>query len=101
MSPSEVDAMSVVLSGALERRESAGPRPPVLDVVVPVHNEETDLEPCLRRPHAYPRDRPPSPFRITAPETASTDAPLEVARRMAAELPGIDVLALREPGRGR
>ena len=26
---------------------------PVLDVVVPVHNEETDLEPCLRRLHAH------------------------------------------------
>src|SRR4051794_37228259 len=93
--------MSVVLSGALERRESAGPRPPVLDVVVPVHNEETDLEPCLRRLHAYLRDRLPYPFRITVAENASTDATLEVARRMAAELPGIEVLALPEPGRGR
>src|SRR4051794_7568363 len=93
--------MSVVLSGALERRESAGPRPPVLDVVVPVHNEETDLEPCLRRLHAYLRDRLPYPFRITVAENASTDATLEVARRMARELPGIEVLALPEPGRGR
>ena len=24
---------------------------PVLDVVVPVHNEEIDLEPCVRRLH--------------------------------------------------
>jgi hypothetical protein len=26
---------------------------PVLDVVVPVHDEEDDLEPCLRRLHAH------------------------------------------------
>jgi hypothetical protein len=26
---------------------------PVLDVVVPVYNEETDLEPCIRRLHGY------------------------------------------------
>ena len=78
----------------------AGARP-VIDVVVPVHNEETDLEPCLRRLHAYLRDRLPYPFRITVAENASTDATLEVARRMAAELPGIEVLALPEPGRGR
>jgi hypothetical protein len=33
-------------------RESANP---VLDVVVPVHNEERDLEPCLRRLHEVTR----------------------------------------------
>src|SRR3954468_19560516 len=93
--------MSVVLSGALERRESAGPRPPVLDVVVPVHNEETDLEPCLRRLHAYLRDRLPYPFRITVAENASTDGTVEVATRVAAELSGIEVLVLPEAGRGR
>src|SRR4051812_39323547 len=93
--------MSVVLSGALERRESAGPRPPVLDVVVPVHNEETDLEPCLRRLHAHLTEALPYPFRITVAENASTDSTLEVAHRVAAELPGIEVLALPEPGRGR
>src|SRR3954469_5541562 len=73
---------------------------PTLDVVVPVHNEEADLEPCLRRLHAHLSGLPWS-FRITVAENASTDGTLEVARRMAAELPGIEVRVLPEPGRGR
>jgi len=79
----------------------AGPRPPVVDVVVPVHDEEADLEPCLRRLHRYLTSELPYPFRITVAENASTDATVEVARRVAAELPGIEVLVLPEPGRGR
>src|SRR3954464_6964757 len=93
--------MSVVLSGALERRESAGPRPPVLDVVVPVHDEEADLDPCLRRLHAHLTEQLPYPFRITVAENASTDGTVAVAHRVAADLPGIEVLVLPEPGRGR
>src|SRR3954451_22638375 len=73
---------------------------PTLDVVVPVHNEEADLEPCLRRLHAHLSGLPWS-FRITVAENASTDGTLEVARRMAAEPPGIEVRVLPEPGRGR
>jgi putative flippase GtrA len=76
-------------------------RPPVVDVVVPVHDEEADLEPCLRRLHAHLTTQLPYPFRITVAENASTDRTVEVARRVAAELPGIEVLVLPEAGRGR
>jgi putative flippase GtrA len=88
----------------VEPTGGAGPggRPrPVLDVVIPVHNEEADLEPCLRRLHAHLSDHLPYPFRITVAENASTDGTVAVARRVAAELPGIQVLVLKEPGRGR
>src|SRR3954466_15518737 len=74
---------------------------PLLDVVIPVHNEETDLEPCLRRLHAHLSEQLPYPFRITVAENASTDGTVAVARRGAAELAGIEVLVLPEPGRGR
>ncbi|MCW2509935.1 MAG: hypothetical protein JWP68_3083, partial [Modestobacter sp.] len=74
---------------------------PVVDVVVPVHDEEADLEPCLRRLHAYLSTQLPYRFRITVAENASTDATVAVARRVAAELPGIEVLVLTRPGRGR
>jgi putative flippase GtrA len=74
---------------------------PVVDVVVPVHDEETDLEPCLRRLHAHLSSQLPYPFRITVAENASTDGTVAVARRVAAELPGIEVLILPEAGRGR
>ncbi len=75
--------------------------PPVLDVVVPVHNEQAALEASLRRLHAYLTTSFPYPFRITVAENASTDSTVAVARRVAAELPGIEVLVLPEPGRGR
>jgi putative flippase GtrA len=74
--------------------------PPVLDVVVPVHNEQAGLETCLRRLHARLTSLP-YPFRITVAENASTDGTVAVARRIAAELPGIELLVLSEPGRGR
>jgi putative flippase GtrA len=75
--------------------------PPVLDVVVPVHNEEAGLESSLRRLHEYLTRWFPYSFRITVAENASTDRTVEVGRRVAAELPGIEVLVLPEPGRGR
>ena len=75
--------------------------PPVLDVVVPVHNEQASLEASLRRLHAYLTTSFPYPFRITVAENASTDGTVAVARRVAAELPGIELLVLPEPGRGR
>src|SRR3954453_19143738 len=55
--------------------------PPVLDVVVPVHNEEVALERCLRRLHGHLTDSFPYSFRITVAENASTDATVTVARR--------------------
>jgi putative flippase GtrA len=76
-----------------------GPARPVLDVVVPVKDEARDLEPCLHRLHAHLSSLP-WPFRITVADNASTDGTSDVARRVAAELPSIEVLVLPEPGRG-
>ena len=92
--------MTALLPSTSDGVEPPGARPPVIDVVVPVHNEETDLEPCLRRLHAHLSELP-FPFRITVAENASTDATVAVATRVAAELPGIEVLVLTDPGRGR
>jgi putative flippase GtrA len=87
-------------TGALTA-EAASLRPPVLDVVVPVHNEEAALESSLRRVHDHLTRLFPYTFRITVAENASSDGTVGVARRMAAELPGVEVLVIREPGRGR
>ncbi|MCZ7437991.1 glycosyltransferase family 2 protein [Micromonospora sp. WMMC241] len=73
----------------------------VLDVVVPVYNEEVDLGPCVRRLHAYLGAQFPYPFRITVADNASTDGTLAVAEALAAELPEVAVLHLAEKGRGR
>jgi hypothetical protein len=56
-------SMSALLSGTSGRADAPGTRPPVLDVVVPVHNEETDLEPCLRR-----LARPPQRAALSVPQ---------------------------------
>ncbi|WP_103348732.1 bifunctional glycosyltransferase family 2/GtrA family protein [Amycolatopsis sp. CA-128772] len=78
----------------------AGPQP-VLDVVIPVHNEEADLEPCIRRLHAHLAEHVSYPFRITVADNASTDATLPVAERLAREFPEVAVHHLDEKGRGR
>ncbi|HEX3649395.1 MAG TPA: bifunctional glycosyltransferase family 2/GtrA family protein [Pseudonocardiaceae bacterium] len=74
---------------------------PVVDVVVPVHNEQHDLEPGIRRLHAYLTDHVPYSFRITVADNASTDATPDIAARLAAELPDVCSVRLAERGRGR
>ncbi|MFJ9241182.1 glycosyltransferase [Streptomyces sp. NPDC101776] len=80
---------------------SAHHREPVLDVVVPVFNEEKDLEPSVRRLHAHLSETFPYPFRITVADNASTDATPRIAARLVAELPELEWLRLAEKGRGR
>ncbi|GGK96112.1 bifunctional glycosyltransferase family 2/GtrA family protein [Mangrovihabitans endophyticus] len=74
---------------------------PVLDVVVPVYNEETDLEPCVRRLHAYLTQEFPYPFRITIADNASTDTTAEVGRDLDASIGEVTFTHLGEKGRGR
>ncbi len=75
---------------------------PVLDVVVPVYNEEIDLEPCVRRLHAYLRDHVPVPVpdhhrRQRQHRLAPPRWPPGSPR----ELPGVAAVHLAEKGRGR
>src|SRR3954451_17655985 len=74
---------------------------PLLDVVVPVHNEEIDLEPCVRRLHGYLVAHLPYRFRITIADNASTDSTADMARTLADELPDVTAVHLGEKGRGR
>ncbi|MBF6068827.1 bifunctional glycosyltransferase family 2/GtrA family protein [Nocardia farcinica] len=76
-------------------------RPPVLDVVIPVYNEEADLGDCVHRLHEYLRGGFPFPARITIADNASTDATLRVAHELAARYPGVRVVHLDAKGRGR
>ena len=73
---------------------------PVLDVVVPVHNEQTDLEPSIRRLHSHLTQNFPYRFRITIADNASVDATPSVAARLAAELPEVSSVRLARKGRG-
>jgi glycosyltransferase involved in cell wall biosynthesis len=74
---------------------------PVLDVVVPVHNEELDLEPCVRRLHRHLSAAFPYSFRITIADNASIDTTPIVAARLCDELPNVRNVRLELKGRGR
>ncbi|MEU0401988.1 bifunctional glycosyltransferase family 2/GtrA family protein [Streptomyces sp. NPDC006197] len=74
---------------------------PVLDVVIPVYNEEKDLEPCVRRLHEHLLRTFPYGFRVTVADNASTDTTPAVAAALAAELPEVRSVRLEQKGRGR
>ena len=73
----------------------------VVDVVIPVYNEEADLPRGVRRLHAHLSRAFPYSFRITVADNASTDATLVVAHELARELPEVRVVHLPQKGRGR
>lgn len=88
--------------GARERGDGGGGGVgPVLDVAVPVYNEEAGLRASVRRLHAYLTGTFPYTFRITIADNASTDGTLRVARELAAELDHVTVAHLDAKGRGR
>jgi putative flippase GtrA len=95
-----------VTSGKLASTDPCGaPQPPVLlpvvDIVIPVYNEEIDLEPCVRDLHAHLTVGLPYSFQITVADNASTDTTLKVANRLAAEFSSVQVVHMPEKGKGR
>src|SRR3954463_7462595 len=74
---------------------------PVLDVVVPVYNEEATLADSLFRLHRHLRDQFPFPARITIADNASVDGTSRIAQELAAELGDVRVVRLELKGRGR
>lgn len=77
------------------------PRQPAVDVVIPVHNDERDLESSVGRLHAYLERDFPFSSRITIADGASTDGTLKIASRLADHYPDVRLLRLNENGRGR
>ncbi|MGW4528762.1 glycosyltransferase [Amycolatopsis sp. NPDC004378] len=75
--------------------------PPVVDVVVPVYNEEHDLVPSVRRLYDYLDAGFPFSFRITIADNASTDSTWNLARALAEDLPEVTAVRLEAKGRGR
>jgi putative flippase GtrA len=73
---------------------------PVLDVVIPVHNEEGQLAASVRRVLAA-LDALPWTYRVTIADNASTDGTSAIARRLSHEHPEVWVEHLAEKGRGR
>src|ERR1700753_618244 len=73
---------------------------PVLDVVIPVYNEEAALADSVHRLHRYLCDNFPYPVRITIADNASVDGTPRIAAELAAELENVRMVRLEQKGRG-
>ncbi|MCV6981006.1 bifunctional glycosyltransferase family 2/GtrA family protein [Mycolicibacterium pulveris] len=74
---------------------------PVLDVVIPVYNEQADLAASVRRLHRHLQEDFPFQARITIADNASDDDSPRVCAELAAELSAVRVVRLEQKGRGR
>ncbi|MFI6871435.1 glycosyltransferase [Nocardia sp. NPDC050406] len=87
---------------AVRAAESAGAvTAPVVDVVVPVYNEEHDLGPGVARLREFLDEHFPFSARITIADNASTDNTPLIADHLARELRGVRAVHLDRKGRGR
>ena len=73
----------------------------MVDVVVPVYNEQADLRPSVERLHAFLDAELPYGFRVTIADNASTDATWAEAQALADELEHVRAVHLDAKGRGR
>jgi glycosyltransferase involved in cell wall biosynthesis len=80
--------------------DPARPGSATVELVVPVHNEQRDLEASVRVLHRYLGRHLPYHVRIVIADNASTDATPVIARRLTAQLPGVTSIRLEYQGRG-
>ena len=85
----------------VERAALAVVREPSVDIVVPVYNEELDLEHSVRRLRAYLDACFPFHTNVTIADNASTDDTQAIGERLAATVPGVSYMRLSDKGRGR
>ncbi len=72
-----------------------------VEIVVPVRDEERDLDPSIRRLVAYLTSRFPFRARITIADNGSTDGTWLVALALAGEFASVRTVRLEQSGRGR
>jgi putative flippase GtrA len=78
----------------------SGVRPAVVELAIPVYNEEGILEASVRRLRSYLDKSFPFETTILIVDNASTDGTWEIASRLAADLDGVSALHLDRKGRG-
>jgi putative flippase GtrA len=74
--------------------------PPLLDVVVPVFDEERALDASIRTLHSALGGRFDDRWRVTIADNASTDRTPEIADSLAAEFPRVHAVHVAAKGRG-
>ena len=74
---------------------------PLIDIVVPVLNEEKILQKSIMTLDEYMAKHLPYRYQITIADNGSQDETLEIAKRLAEKYPSVQVVSLAECGRGR
>ncbi|MEY2398154.1 MAG: hypothetical protein QOJ00_1328 [Actinomycetota bacterium] len=72
-----------------------------VDIVIPVYNEQSDLDASIRRLHRYLSVGFPYSWRITIADNASTDNTFAIASRLSREFVDVAGVHLDRKGRGR
>ncbi len=72
-----------------------------VEIIIPVYNEEVALETSVRQLRAFLLQNFPYTWQITIADNASKDHTWEIARRLAATIPGVHAIHLDLKGRGR
>jgi putative flippase GtrA len=88
-------------SALLTVEGTAAARAADVDVVIPVYNEEAQLERSVRRLHSYLAGAFPLSWTITIADNASRDQTWGIACRLASQLDGVRAIHLDQKGRGR
>ena len=73
----------------------------IVEVTIPVHNEERALAASIERLVRHLETAFPFPARITIVDNASADATWEIARELAVRHAAVSAIRLPEKGRGR
>lgn len=73
----------------------------VVELVIPVYNEEADLARSVTRLDEYLRSELPYSYCITIADNASTDRTWTIAQQLQRQLPTVRTLRLEQKGRGR
>jgi cellulose synthase/poly-beta-1,6-N-acetylglucosamine synthase-like glycosyltransferase len=76
-------------------------RTAVVDVIIPVYNEELDLSASVLRLDRYLSQTFPYDYRVVIADNASTDSTFEIARRLEDRHPHVRAVHLDAKGRGR
>ena len=73
----------------------------LIDIVVPVYNEATDLERSVRALGTYLSEALPYSYRVTIADNASVDGTWLIAQRLASTMQHVTAVHLDQKGRGR
>src|ERR1700722_7212358 len=89
------------MTDVLVRESQVETAHPVVEIVIPVYNEEADLEASVRRLRTYLDVSFPFSALVTIADNASTDRTFEIASDLAGTVPGVGAIHLDQKGRGR